>query len=144
MKVSPRSRRLLSTTVRLREFFDSYQKTALLRTALVCTEERVELVDLKTGRMNLETRTRRLADQATPEDKQRIKNTVKYFPHETSENEWHHLQVQVMGDTLTMLIDGKKVGSFQSPGIGHPTKSRLRIAVNREAWIDDVEVIKLK
>ena len=106
--------------------------------------KRVELVDLKTGRMNLETRTRRLADQATPEDKQRIKNTVKYFPYETSKNEWHHLQVQVIGDTLTMLIDGKEVGSFQSSGIGHPTKSRLRIAVNREAWIDDVEVIKLK
>ncbi|WP_166826951.1 family 16 glycoside hydrolase [Thalassoroseus pseudoceratinae] len=105
---------------------------------------RLELVDLKTGRMNEAVRTRRLAAESTPQDKELLKKTVKFSKLKFSKDEWHQLQVQIIGDEITVMIDDKKVGAFQSPGIGHATKSRLRLAVGREAWVDDVEVIKLK
>jgi len=38
------------------------------------------------------------------------------------------------------MIDGKTAGELSSPGIGHPTKRRIRLAVNREAWVDDIEI----
>ncbi len=104
---------------------------------------RLELVDLKTGRMDLGARTRRQAGEATDEDKARAKKTVKYFKLNITKNEWHELQVRIQGNEMTVSIDSQKIGSFESPGIGHATKSRLRLAVNREAWVDDVEIIKL-
>ncbi len=107
-------------------------------------QNQVEITDLKTGRMNLETRTRRLAGKLTDEDNQRINNTSKRFQVDLSTDQWHDLQVRITGDEMSVAIDGEKVGSFRSSGIGHPTKSRLRLAVNRSAWVDDVKVIRLK
>jgi hypothetical protein len=31
-------------------------------------------------------------------------------------------------------------GSMKLEGTGHPTMSRLRLAVNKSAWIDDVRI----
>jgi hypothetical protein len=44
----------------------------------------------------------------------------------------------------TDLIDGQAVGQLQSEGIAHPTKTRLRLAVNQQAWVDDVKVVRQK
>ncbi|MCA9069976.1 MAG: DUF1080 domain-containing protein [Planctomycetaceae bacterium] len=104
----------------------------------------VEIADLKTGRMNLETRERRLAGKLTADDKKRIANTAKRFKIELTTGQWHDLEVRVMGDEMSVAIDGQKVGVFQSTGIGHATKSRLRLAINRSAWVDDVKVTKIK
>lgn len=102
----------------------------------------VEIVDLKTGRMNLKTRERKLADELTPEDQKRIKSRSKFFPVDLSLDEWHELEVQVAGETMSVSIDGQQVGQFASVGIGHPTKSRLRLAVNKSAWVDDVKIVR--
>ena len=101
----------------------------------------LEITDLKTGRMDLATRTRRLAGELTDEDQQRIKAKTKRFPLNLKTGEWHQLQVKIEGETMTVAIDGKQIGSFRSPGIGHPTKSRLRLAVNKAAWVDDVRIV---
>ena len=102
--------------------------------------DRVEIADLKTGRMNAEVRTRRKANKETPEDKKLLKGKSKYFPVKLDADKWHDLQVQIVGDVMTVTIDDQKVGHFKSPGIGHPTKSRLRLAVAKSAWVDDVKV----
>lgn len=106
--------------------------------------KKVEITDLKTGRMNLESRQRRLAGNETPEDKQRVKSKSKSWKVDLDSDAWHMLKVTVKGNTMSVEIDGKKIGQFQSEGIDHPTKSRLRLAVNREAWVDDVTVTRLK
>jgi len=49
--------------------------------------------------------------------------------------------VKIAGDVMSVKIDGKKIGEFQSKGIAHATKSRLRLAVNKTAWVDDVKVV---
>ncbi|WP_419189285.1 family 16 glycoside hydrolase [Stieleria marina] len=105
--------------------------------------KRVEITDLKTGRMNQEMRKRRQAQSETAADKKLLKTKSKYFDVDLDVDAWHQLKVTVAQDTLTVHVDGKEIGSFQSPGIGHQTKSRLRLAVNREAWVDDVKITRL-
>ncbi|MCA9066162.1 MAG: DUF1080 domain-containing protein [Planctomycetaceae bacterium] len=102
--------------------------------------ENIELADLKTGRMKLEHRQARLDNQLTPEMQKLINSRAKVFKHRLSLDEWHQLSVRIDGETMTVAIDGREVGRFESPGIGHPTKSRLRLAVNKVAWVDDVKI----
>ena len=101
---------------------------------------KVEIADLKTGRMELEMRKRRKAKQDTDEDKKLLKKKSKYFDTTLTPDTWHDLQVKIAGDTMTVSIDGQKIGEFTSTGIGHETKGRLRLAVAKSAWVDDVKV----
>ena len=48
----------------------------------------------------------------------------------------------VQGDTMQASIDGKVIGEFSSPGIAHPTKRMITLAVNKSAWVDDVKISK--
>ncbi len=105
---------------------------------------RIEITDLKTGRMNLEMRERRLAEQATKEDKAQLAAKSKYFDVDLATDAWHTLKVTLAGETMTVEIDDNQIGKFSSAGIGHDTKSRLRLAVNRQAWVDDVKVTRTK
>ena len=100
----------------------------------------VELTDLKTGRMNLALRQRRLDDRLTAEDRKAIAKTSKSVDVDLTADEWHALTVQIRTDTMQVSIDRQLVGEFSSEGIAHPTKRRLRLAVNKSAWIDDVEI----
>ena len=104
----------------------------------------VQITDLKTGRMNLEVRDRRGAGKETAADKKRMKETTKTFKTKLEAGAWHDLEVQVDGETMTVLLNGKEAGSFTSAGIGHDSKSRLRLAVNKSAWVDDVKIVRKK
>lgn len=105
---------------------------------------KVQLADLKTGMMKLEHRTARKAKTLTPELRKLINKKSKYIDHKTSPNEWHTLKLTIQDETMKLQIDGKPVGSFTSAGIGHPTKRRLRLSVGREAWVDDIQITRLK
>ncbi len=102
----------------------------------------LEITDLKTGNMNLETRKVRLAKNLSLEDQQRLKTKSKRFPIDLAVNEWHQLEVNILGNAMSVSIDGEQAGRLQSDGIAHSTKSRLRLAVNKSAWVDDVKVIR--
>lgn len=106
--------------------------------------KQLEIADLKTGRMALERRKRRQAGEETQEDKARVKDTVKRFSVETSVDQWHQLDVLIRGNTMMVKIDDKPAGEFSSEGIGHPTKRRIRLAVAKDAWVDDVRVWRMK
>ncbi len=101
---------------------------------------RLEIRDLKTGRMRLDVRERAKAKQLTPADRKLLAASEQRFPLQLEANVWHTLEIRIIGDTMTVAIDGKAVGAFTSKGIDHPTKRRIRLAVNREAWVDDVEI----
>ena len=102
--------------------------------------DKVEISDLKTGRMNQEVRTRRIDGKSTDADKQLLKSKSNYIKNELTANEWHQLRVQIAGNVMSVSIDGKPVVQLESPGIGHSTKSRMRLAVAKSAWVDDVKV----
>lgn len=97
--------------------------------------------DLKTGNMRLDIQEARQAKKKlTPEQEQALKGKQKTVPQTIALNTWHDLLVKVAGDELSITLDGKTVGAFTSPGIGHPTKRMLRLAVPRNAVVDDVKI----
>ena len=104
----------------------------------------LELTDLKTGRMNFARRQRKQAGRETAEDKEIVSKTTKKSSIELQADQWHQLKLTIISDRMTLAIDGVMIDSFKSPGIGHPTKSRLRLSVNRNAWVDDLKLVKLK
>jgi hypothetical protein len=100
----------------------------------------VQLQDLKTGNMNLKTRELRLANKLTSSLKAELKTKARKFPNRLEPGKWHALVLNVNGDTLSVSIDGKQVGSFSSAGIAHPTKRTLRLSVPKNAVVDDVKI----
>jgi hypothetical protein len=103
--------------------------------------KQVELTDLKTGNMRLDIRTARTEKkELTAEQKQAMNGKTKRFNHTTEVGKWHDLLVTVAGDELSLSLNGKLVGSFKSPGIAHPTKRMLRLAVPRNVVVDDVKI----
>jgi hypothetical protein len=107
--------------------------------------KQVELRDLKTGNMRLDIRTARTEKkELTAEQQQALEGKSKRFTHATAVGRWHDLLVQVEGDRLSLTLDGLPVGSFESPGIAHPTKRLLRLSVPRNVMVDDVKIWRKK
>lgn len=106
--------------------------------------KQILLEDLKTGKMNLETRTARQSNALTDEQKKMLKGKETKIPHQLETGKWYGLMVVINGDTITASIDGKEVGSFTSEGIAHPTKRTLRLAVPKNAVVDDVKIYRKK
>lgn len=103
--------------------------------------KQVLLQDLKTGTMRLDVHTARKAKQKLTDEQQKaLTGKQKTVPQTIALQHWHDLLVKVAGDELSVSIDGKAVGTFKSPGIAHPTKRVLRLAVPRNVAVDDVRI----
>jgi hypothetical protein len=101
---------------------------------------KVQIADLKTGNMDLKIYEARKAQGLTDEMKKQLAGKQKSFPVKLNPGEWYTLGVQVAGETVRTTINGKPAGEFSSEGFAHPTKRTLRLAVPREAWVDDVKM----
>lgn len=102
----------------------------------------ISLQDLKTGVMDLKIREARTSNKLSDEQKKMLKqkqSKVKH-KHKLKTGKWYDLIARAEGDTLRILIDGKEVASFSSEGIAHPTKRLLRLAVPKQAVVDDVKI----
>lgn len=129
------------------DFADAQEKTvhAGHLFAARVSPKQVLLQDLKTGNMRLDIHTTRQAKgKLTDEQQQALKGKQKPVPHSVALGQWHDLLVKVTGDELSVSVDGNVVGSFKSPGIAHPTKRMLRLAVPRNAVVDDVKIWRAK
>jgi hypothetical protein len=63
------------------------------------------------------------------------------FPAKLAADKWYNLAVETVGDQMRVTIDGKPAGYLKSPGIGHPTKSKIELGVNgKDGWFDDIKV----
>jgi hypothetical protein len=65
------------------------------------------------------------------------------FPlaHPLEAGKWYTLVVETVGEEMRVLIDGKPVAFFKSPGIGHATKSKIEIGVaGQSGYFDDIKV----
>ncbi len=106
--------------------------------------KQVQLQDLKTGNMDLRIREARQSKTTTKEQDALLKAKTVKFPISLEIGEWHDLLVRIEGDTLKVDIDGKEVGQFASEGMAHPTKRALRLAVPKNAVVDDIQIWKTK
>ena len=103
---------------------------------------RTELEDMRSARMRLDVREKRLAGDKSPELKKLIADHTEILDLTVEPGEWHDVRVDVDGDTLRLSVDGESVGSLTSEGVAHPAKRTLRLAANKQAWVDDVRVYK--
>ena len=102
--------------------------------------KQTELTDLKTGVMDLKTRELRQAKKLTKTQQADLKTKTKKFPNKLETGKWYTVLATINGDTLTVSIDGKEVGSFSSDGIAHPTKRMLRLSIHRNVVVDDLKI----
>jgi hypothetical protein len=100
----------------------------------------IEIQDLKSGRMNKVFRDALKAGTATDEQKSAAKKFQRKFAHPIKLKQWHSAIIAISGDTMSIELNGKKIGSFSSPGIGHPQKDMIRFSARREVWLDDVRM----
>ena len=101
----------------------------------------VLLQDLKTGNMRLDIREARQAKQPlTAEQQAALQGKNESTRHSVSVGKWHVVEATIQDDRLSVSIDGQSVASLSSPGIAHPTKRLLRLAVPRNAVVDDVMI----
>jgi len=101
---------------------------------------KVEITDLKTGRMNLANRELKLSGKLSHQQKKAIDKKTKTVQVKLQADVWHQLVIEVRGDLMSVNIDGMDVGEFQSAGIAHPTKRRVRLAVGKSAAVDDLVI----
>lgn len=101
----------------------------------------VLLQDLKTGNMRLDIREARQGKKPlSAEQKSALEGKSKEAPHNLQVGQWYEVEATITGEHLSLSIDGQPIASLASPGIGHPTKRMLRLAVPRNAVVDDVKI----
>ncbi len=105
--------------------------------------KQVLLEDLKTGKMGNEFYdARKTSGGLSDKQKEVLKTKDTKIAHKLETGKWYDLLVEIEGNKLTASIDGKEVGSFESEGIAHPSKRTLRLAVPKNAVVDDVKIYR--
>jgi len=68
----------------------------------------------------------------------------KRFSKSFDSERWYQARIILKDDQIEVLIDEERIGSFRSPGIGHPTKTDFGFAtLGNIIEIDDVRVISM-
>lgn len=63
------------------------------------------------------------------------------FPVTIEQGKWYTAVVETVGDAMRVTLDGKPVAFLKSPGIGHPTKSKIEFGcAGKDGYIDDVKI----
>lgn len=63
------------------------------------------------------------------------------FPISLDPQTWHTFMLETVNDTMRVTIDGKAVAFLQSPGIAHPTKSKVEFGcMGKDGFFDDLKV----
>ncbi|QIF03147.1 hypothetical protein [Roseimicrobium sp. ORNL1] len=63
------------------------------------------------------------------------------FPLSLDTESWHTFMLETVGDTMRATIDGKPVAFLQSPGIAHPTKSKVEFGcMGQGGFFDDLKI----
>jgi hypothetical protein len=63
------------------------------------------------------------------------------YPARLEPGKWYTLVVETVGDEMRVTIDGKPAAFLKSPGIGHPTKSKIELGVaGKDGLFDDIKV----
>ena len=62
-------------------------------------------------------------------------------PVEIDPEQWHTFALETAGDAMRASVDGKAVAYLQSPGIAHPTKSKVEFGcMGKDGFFDDLKL----
>jgi hypothetical protein len=92
----------------------------------------VVMSDAKTGAFTLENGLydRKKANQLTQDEKAMLETKTAKVPVQIELKKWCTLTARTQDDQIEVLIDGKQIGSFKSPGVAHETKSLISLTTN--------------
>jgi len=63
------------------------------------------------------------------------------FPVTVDSDKWHDFVLETVGDTMRVTLDGKPVAFLKSPGIAHPTKSKVEFGcMGKDGYFDDLKI----
>ncbi len=63
------------------------------------------------------------------------------FPTKLEPGKTYSVMVETAGEAMRVSIDGTPVAYFKSPGIGHPTKSKIELGVaGKSGWFEEIQV----
>jgi hypothetical protein len=101
----------------------------------------VTLVDERDGTMRNDIREM-AGDPSKKEERTKLlAGRVVTFPVQLEKSRWYTLEVETVGESMRVSIDGKPVGFLKSSGIGHATKSKLEFGVaGKDGYFDDLKV----
>jgi hypothetical protein len=104
------------------------------------TPKSVTIEDQKEGSMRNDIYA--MTDPAQKDEKKKLMEGHRAtFPVTLDAEKWYTLDVETIGDTMRASIDGKPVGFLKSPGIAHPTKSKIEFGCGgHDGFFDDVKI----
>jgi len=63
------------------------------------------------------------------------------FPVTVDSDKWHDFVLETVGDSMRVTLDGKPVAFLNSPGIAHPTKSKVEFGcMGKDGFFKDVKI----
>jgi hypothetical protein len=101
----------------------------------------VTIVDEREGSQNNFVTENRNNPDKKAEIAARLKGKSITYPVKLEQEKWYTVTVETVGEQMRVLIDGKPVAYHKSPGIGHPTKSKIELGVTgKDGLFDDIKV----
>jgi hypothetical protein len=105
------------------------------------TPKSVILADQKEGSMRNDI-FEMSKDPAKKDERSKLmagRNAV--FPVQIEGDQWHSVVLETVGDSMRATLDGKPVAFLKSPGIAHPTKSKIEFGcAGKDGFFDDIKV----
>jgi len=103
--------------------------------------DRVTLMDEREGSQNQKIKALREDPTKKAEVAKLMAGKSATFPVKLEQNTTYTVVVETVRDEMRLSIDGQAVGFLKSPGIGHPTKTKIELGVaGQSGWFDDIQV----
>jgi len=103
--------------------------------------DKVTIIDEKEGSMRNDIYEMKKDPSKKAEVAKLLVGRSASFPVSLEKGQWYTFAVETVGDEMRATIDGKPAGYLKSPGIGHPTKSKIELGVaGKDGFFDDIKV----
>jgi hypothetical protein len=103
--------------------------------------DKVVIMDERDGSQNEEIKALQKDPTKKAEVARMMAGKSATYPAKFEPGKWYTFTVETAGDEMRASIDGKPVGYLKSPGIGHPTKSKIELGVaGKDGYFDDIKV----
>lgn len=106
-------------------------------------ESLVKLHDDRDGAMNRDLIAKRKSDDAIVKAaaEEKVKQHTVMLPMKLERNHWYSILIEIVGDQMRVVLDGKPIGFLKASGLAHATKPDLKFSVSgKQALFDDLKV----